>query len=229
MRNRGSPAHRARSAPRPPPAGRSCPPARSDPERPQPPVGLRDEHSTSRSRSIRPSLDSDVQILEAVLQRHAVVSPRHAVNPWGRARTDRRYASRSRSTVTWRRSAVNRACLSFRAAWRTRSRSLDTPSPALRPGHVSLAVFPSRPIPFPPPPPPQASPACSTTSQVLQDRLTSRDRSLRAYRHSVPLTTHPAAAPPREPSRTRHQQRPAGDHGTSRFSRIEISVRAQAL
>ena len=43
---------------------------------------------------------------------------------------------------------MNRTSLSFRATWRTRSRSLDTPSPALRPGRVSLAVFPSgRPLP----------------------------------------------------------------------------------
>ena len=45
---------------------------------------------------------------------------------------------------------MNRTSLSFRATWRTRSRSLDTPSPALRPGRVSLAVFPSgRPLPSP--------------------------------------------------------------------------------
>jgi hypothetical protein len=45
---------------------------------------------------------------------------------------------------------VNRTSLSNRATWRTRSRSLDTPCPALRPGRVSLAVFPSgRPLPSP--------------------------------------------------------------------------------
>ncbi len=45
---------------------------------------------------------------------------------------------------------MNRTSLSFRATWRTRSRSLDTPSPALRPGRVSLAVFPlGRPLPSP--------------------------------------------------------------------------------
>jgi len=38
---------------------------------------------------------------------------------------------------------VNRTSLSFRAAWRTRSSSLDTLTPALRPGRVSLAAFPS--------------------------------------------------------------------------------------
>jgi len=43
---------------------------------------------------------------------------------------------------------VNRTSPSFRATWRTRSRSLATPSPALRPGRVSPAVFPSgRPLP----------------------------------------------------------------------------------
>jgi hypothetical protein len=38
---------------------------------------------------------------------------------------------------------VNRASLSFRAIRRTRSRSLDTPTPALSPARVSLAAFPS--------------------------------------------------------------------------------------
>ena len=43
---------------------------------------------------------------------------------------------------------MNRTSLSFRATWRTRSRSHDTPGPALRPGRVSPAVFPSgRPLP----------------------------------------------------------------------------------
>src|SRR5713101_4203469 len=42
----------------------------------------------------------------------------------------------------WCSSAVNRASLSLRATCRTRPSSLDTPGPALRPGRVSLAVFP---------------------------------------------------------------------------------------
>ena len=66
-----------------------CPAYPADPERPQPPIGLRDEHSTSRPRSIRPLLDSGVQILKVVLQRLAVVPPRHAVDPRGRTRTNR--------------------------------------------------------------------------------------------------------------------------------------------
>ena len=37
---------------------------------------------------------------------------------------------------------MNRTSLSFRATWRTRSSSLDTPCPALGPGRVSLAAFP---------------------------------------------------------------------------------------
>jgi hypothetical protein len=51
-------------------------------------------------------------------------------------------ASISRCTLTWCSSAVNRALLSRTATCRTRSSSLDTPCPALRPGHVSLAAFP---------------------------------------------------------------------------------------
>src|SRR6266851_3397024 len=48
----------------------------------------------------------------------------------------------SRCRLTWCSSAVNRASLSLRATSRTRSSSLDTPDPALRPGRVSPAVFP---------------------------------------------------------------------------------------
>ena len=97
---------------------------------------------------------------------------------------------------------MNRTSLSFRATWRTRSRSLDTPSPALRPGRVSLAAFPSG-RPLPPPSPPPAPRACSTASPVIRACLTSRDRSSRDYRLSVPLasrhppTCHPANHPGR--------------------------------
>src|SRR5271154_3344643 len=53
-----------------------------------------------------------------------------------------RYAIIRRTGVTWCSSAVNRAPLSLTATCRTRSSSLDTLSPALRPGRVSPAVFP---------------------------------------------------------------------------------------
>ena len=51
-------------------------------------------------------------------------------------------AARSRSNETWCSNAVNRASLSRTATSRTRTRSCDTPLPALRPGRVSPPVFP---------------------------------------------------------------------------------------
>src|ERR1017187_5281524 len=51
-------------------------------------------------------------------------------------------ASISRPGVTWCSSAVSRASLSRTATCRTRPSSLDTLSPALRPGRVSPSVFP---------------------------------------------------------------------------------------
>ena len=49
----------------------------------------------------------------------------------------------SRGRLTWCSSAVNRASLSRTATSRTRPSPLDTPGPALRPGRVSLPVFPT--------------------------------------------------------------------------------------
>jgi len=119
--------------------------------------------------------------------------------------------------------------LSFRATWRTRSRSLDTPSPALRPGRVSPAVFPSgRPLPPPPPPPPPWG--CSAASPVVRACLTSRARASRDYRLSVSPRDPPGAwSATREPSWTGHHQRPAGDHEISRVSCMELVVRALDL
>jgi hypothetical protein len=62
---------------------------RGDPERPQPPVRLRDEHPPSRSRPERPSVDSSVKIAKVRLEIQPVVAPRHAVHPRGGARADR--------------------------------------------------------------------------------------------------------------------------------------------
>ena len=54
---------------------------------------------------------------------------------------------------------MNRASLSLRATRRTRSSSLDTLTPALRPGRVSLAAFPL------------AGPLPSTTSAATEVAL----------------------------------------------------------
>jgi hypothetical protein len=70
-----------------------------------------------------------------------VVPPRHPVHPRGRARANRPIR-RLKTVDGVGHERVNRASLSFRATRRTRSRSLDTLRPALRPGRVSLVAFP---------------------------------------------------------------------------------------
>ena len=65
--------------------------------------------------------------------------------------------------MTWCNSAVNRASLSFCAAWRTRSSPFDTSGPALCPGRVVLSVFPlAERLP---------SPASATADAALFGRL----------------------------------------------------------
>ena len=126
---------------------------------------------------------------------------------------------------------MNRTSLSFRATWRTRSRSLDTPSPALRPGRVSLAVFPSgRPLPSTASAP--GSPGLFGSfagSTGLSDFPWSCIKGLPPQRspHGPPS----ADLPPREPSRTGHHRHPRattvgspggisppGSHGSRRDS-----------
>ena len=109
---------------------------------------------------------------------------------------------------------MNRTFLSFRATWRTRSRSLGTPSPAPRPGRVSLAVFPlGRPLP---------SPASATASAALfggfagttglSDFPWSCIKGLPPQRspHGPPSVD----LPPREPSRTGHHRLPRATTGS---------------
>ena len=62
---------------------------RGDPERPQPPVGLRYEHPPSRPRPVRPSVDPSVQIPKVRFEILPVVPPRHPVDPGGGVRADR--------------------------------------------------------------------------------------------------------------------------------------------
>ena len=58
-----------------------CPAYPVNPERPQPPIGLRDEHPPRRSRPVRAPVDTRVKIPKVRLEIHAVVLPRHAVHP----------------------------------------------------------------------------------------------------------------------------------------------------
>src|SRR5687768_4162282 len=57
---------------------------RGDAERPKPPVRLRDECSARRLCSVRPSMQSRVELSEVLLELHLVLLPRHTVDPSGR-------------------------------------------------------------------------------------------------------------------------------------------------
>ena len=124
---------------------------------------------------------------------------------------------------------MNRTSLSSRATWRTRSRSLDTPIPALRPGRVSLAAFPL------------AGPLPSTTSAPAITAglfgsfvgTTGPSDFPRPFIEGLPPKRSPHDPPCRSTTPRTIQDGAsvdtAGDRGTSRFSRMEISVRAQVL
>ena len=53
---------------------------RGDPERPQPPVRLRDEHSPGRSRPVAPAIDPSMKIPKIRLEILPVLRPRHAID-----------------------------------------------------------------------------------------------------------------------------------------------------
>ena len=91
-----------------------------------------------------------------------------------------------RARLTHWAPALGNGVKALSAASRTRSSALGAPCPALRPGRVLLAAFPSAdPLPSTTSAPPQRR-ACSTASPVLRDRPTSHARSSRAHRLSVP-------------------------------------------
>ena len=62
---------------------------RGDPERPQPPVRLRDVHPPRRPRPVRAPLNPSVEIPKVVLQVQPVVLPRHPVHPRRGLRAER--------------------------------------------------------------------------------------------------------------------------------------------
>jgi hypothetical protein len=62
---------------------------RGDPERPLPPVDLRDVRPSRRLRSIRAPVDTSVKIPKVLLQIPPVVPPRHTVHPRRGVRADR--------------------------------------------------------------------------------------------------------------------------------------------
>jgi hypothetical protein len=60
-----------------------------DPERPQPPIGLRYEHPPNRTRPVRTPMNPSVQIQKVRLQIQPVIPPRDPIDPRGRVRADR--------------------------------------------------------------------------------------------------------------------------------------------
>ena len=88
-------------------------------------------------------VDAGVKIAKVGFEIPPVVPPGHAVHPRSRSRAKRPVGLAQTVDGDVMQERGERTCLSCRASWRTRSRSLDTPCPALRPGRVSLAVFPS--------------------------------------------------------------------------------------
>src|SRR5206468_2337322 len=97
-RTRESRPHRSRSGPRRPRALDHLVLQRGNAERPQPPVGLRDERSPDRLRPVRPSPEPSREILEIRFQGLAVVPPRLAVDPAAASRFSAWYAVRKCST-----------------------------------------------------------------------------------------------------------------------------------
>ena len=137
-----------------------------------------------------------------------VIPPGHPVRTGSRIRlqaVERRSAAAPAST--WCSSAVNRASLSLRATSRTRSSPFDTPGPALRPGRVSLSVFPTTQF--------LSSPASSAPHLVRQAR-----RYYELIR--LPAPVHPGITAEAFPRAARPLTTRTGGHGTSRFSRMKV-------
>ena len=164
---------------------------RRDAERPQPPVRLRYVNAPRRLRPVLPRphpVPQGLQAGEALRARNPATSPRPRRAP--RPSSGRRTTFRSSPGVTWCSSAVNRASLSFSATSRTRPSPFDTPGPALRPGRVSLSVFPTTQF--------LSSPASSAPCSLV--------RQARRYYELIrlPAPVHPgitALAFPRRPAR----------------------------
>ena len=95
-----------------------------------------------RQCPIRSSLDPCVQISEVSFKVCLVVLPRYAVHTWSRIAFSAKNDLRSRSTLTWCRSAVNFSFFLCLAACRTRSSACDTLSrPCVRCVLCSLAFL----------------------------------------------------------------------------------------
>jgi hypothetical protein len=200
---------------------------RGDSERPQPPVRFRDEHPPSRLCPVCPPVDPGVQIAKVRFEIWPVIPPRHPVDPRSSARADRpiRLPQTVDGHVMKKRSEPH---------------ILRAPPGAHDPdhltrliGHCVRDVFGCR-VPL----------GRSPSLHHLRPRFPRLVRRLRRYYRTVrlPAVVHrglTAKAFPYGPTQRRSttprtiqdgaSSTPAGDRGTSRFSRMEICVRAQVL
>jgi len=95
-----------------------------------------DRHNINPSRWLGPvsaATHPNVQVNQVFLQIGLILLPPYAIDPGCGSSLEGIKPFRSRSTVRWWRSAVNRTFLSFRAAFRTLASPWDTLSIKLRP------------------------------------------------------------------------------------------------
>jgi hypothetical protein len=176
---------------------------RRDPQRPQPPIGLRDVGPPTRGRSIPPRLHPLMQIGQTSLPIPPVVPPRHPIHPGRRLRANRpvrRPQSGDRDVVP-QRSKPRTLISSCHLTHTTQPRRT-------LPGAVSGMRFAGR-VPLGSPPFLPKPQPCSAGSQVLRGDPSSHARASQAYHVVFPKTARSVISW-------------AGEPGISRFSRMEV-------
>jgi hypothetical protein len=166
---------------------------RRDPQRPQPPIGLRDLRPPARGRPIPPRRHPLMQISQTSLQIPPVIPPRHPIHPGRRLRADRpvRRPQSGDADVVHQRGKPRTLIPPYHLT-HTTQRTRRT-----LPGAVSGMPFAGRvPLGSPPflPHLPQPQP-CSAGSQVLQGDPTSPARASQAYHIMFPQTPPPSDQP----------------------------------
>jgi hypothetical protein len=185
-----------------------CPAYPADTERPQPPIGLRDEHSPRRLRPVAPAMNPSVQTPKVLLEIQPIVTPRHAIHPRSCLRANRpiRRPETIDIDVMQKRGEPHILVLARHLAhavqptWRALP---GTESGTRRAGRVSLGRSPSL--------------------HHLRRPALGVVRQLRRYYGTVRLPTivHHGITAWAFPARPAQPSPQAGDHGTSRFSRPE--------
>src|SRR6266542_6925094 len=192
---------------------------RGNPERPQPPVRLRDVHPPRRLRPVGAPVDTGMQIAKVRFEILPVVLPRHLVHPRRRPRAQ---------PPIGRAQALDADVVQKRREPRIRVLACDSgahyPAHLTRdlPGSASGARFAGpcsrRPAAFPPPTPPPVARPCSPASQVLRGCLTPDGRSSRASGSSPsprgPPTRRHATPRPNRAGHHRRRQATVGPPGS---------------